>query len=229
MRKRKMVNLFNQDCFQLIESKEFQNLIQNRKVLLITDPPFNIGYHYSTYKDKISEDEYYTRLANLINTFSGGVIVQYPENLHKLSIRLGKAPERVVSWVYNSNTARQHRDIAFYSIKPDFSKVLQPYKNPNDKRIKERIKKGKLGCKIYDWRNVNQVKNVSKKISHPCIMPLKVMENIIGMLPKDVIVFDCFMGSGTTAIACKNMGVDFIGCEIDKTYYEEAKGRIENG
>lgn len=40
---------------------------------------------------------------------------------------------------------------------------------------------------------------------------------------------DCFMGSGTTAIACKNMGVDFIGCEIDKTYYEEAKGRIENG
>ncbi len=222
-----MIKLFNQDCFKLIESNEFQNLIKNRKVILITDPPFNINYHYANYKDKINEDEYYTKLANLINAYSGGVIVQYPENLHKLSIKLNQAPERVVSWVYNSNTARQHRDIAFYKLKPDFSKVLQPYKNLNDKRIKERIKNGKLGCKIYDWWNINQVKNVSKKVSHPCVMPLKVMENIIGILPKDVIIFDAFMGSGTTGVACKNLGVDFIGCEIDTIYYEEAKERIK--
>ena len=134
---------------------------------------------------------------------------------------------RVISWVYNSNTGRQHRDIAFYNVKPNFKQVIQPYKNLNDKRIKERISRGILGGALYDWFNVNQVKNVSKRgITHPCIMPVKVMENIIGVLPKGSVIIDCFMGSGTTGIACKNLGYDFIGIEIDKTYFEEAVERI---
>ena len=81
---------------------------------------------------------------------------------------------------------------------------------------------------LYDWWNINQVKNVSKKgISHPCVMPLKVMENIIGILPKDYLILDPFMGTGTTGIACKNLGRDFIGIEIDKNYYEIAKERLK--
>ena len=36
-------------------------------------------------------------------------------------------------------------------------------------------------------------------------------------------MFDPFMGSGTTGVACKHLGRDFIGCEIDKEYYEIAK------
>lgn len=50
---------------------------------------------------------------------------------------VSEAPERVVSWVYNSNTRKQHRDVAFYGVKPDFNKVKQPYKNQNDKRIRK--------------------------------------------------------------------------------------------
>lgn len=43
-------------------------------------------------------------------------MIHYPEFLHKFSIALEKAPDRVVSWVYNSNTPRQHRNIAYWGI-----------------------------------------------------------------------------------------------------------------
>jgi DNA modification methylase len=83
---------------------------------------------------------------------------------------------------------------------------------------------------MYDWWNVNQVKNVSKdKTKHPCQMPLEVMKNIISTLPENKIVFDPFMGSGPTALACIELGYDFIGCEINEEYYEIAKSRINVG
>lgn len=57
-------------------------------------------------------------------------------------------------------------------------------------------------------------------------MPLEVMENIIKILPDDYMIVDPFMGSGTTGVAAKNLGRDFIGFEIDKEYFEIAKERI---
>lgn len=195
--------------------------------IIVIDPPFNIGYHYSTYKDRKKENEYFKELADLIRN-RPAVVIHYPESLYRLSIELGYAPTKVVSWVYNSNTGKQHRDIAFFLIKPDFRKVKQPYKNPNDKRIKERIAKGAGGGRLYDWWNINQVKNVSKKdITHPCVMPLEVMKNIIGVLPEDMTIIDCFMGSNTTGIACKELDRDYIGIEIDETYYKESVKRTE--
>ena len=216
-----MITLINKS-FDLVDFKKYGN-----NVCIVTDPPFNIGYHYETYLDKMNEEKYYEMLKSIfLDTPS--VVIHYSESLHRLSIELGYAPEKVVSWVYNSNTARQHRDIAFYKIKPNFNQIKQPYKNPTDKRIMERIKNGKTGCKLYDWWNVNQVKNVSKeKTSHPCQMPLEVMKNIIGILPKETIVVDPFMGSGTTGVACKELGYDFVGCEIDPEYYNICKRRIE--
>lgn len=83
------------------------------------------------------------------------------------------------------------------------------------------------GGRLYDWWNVNQVKNVSKKdTNHHCVMPLKVMENIIGILPEDALIIDPFMGTGTTGMACKNLNRDFIGIEIDRIYYEYANDKL---
>lgn len=115
------------------------------------------------------------------------------------------------------------------------NQVTQPYKNPNDKRILERIKKGCKGAKLYDWWEINQVKNVSKeKTSHPCQMPIEVMKRIIGILPYDAIIVDTFMGSGTTGVAVELMNREqnadrkFIGIEIDREYFEIAKKRLNN-
>ncbi len=226
-----MIKLFNNNCLDFLGSQDCRELFKNRKVILVTDPPFNIGYHYKSYKDLLKEEDYLNFLDTVFTSirYEGLVIIHYPESLYKISFQIGLFPEKVVSWVYNSNTAKQHRDIAFFKVKPDFKKVRQPYKNPNDKRIQERIARGCTGAKLYDWWNVNQVKNVNKeKTKHPCQMPLEVMKNIIGILPEDAIIFDPFMGSGTTAVACKELNRDFVGCEIDDEYYEIACERLKN-
>ena len=216
------VLLYNDNCLNFLS----KNNIPNNSII-VTDPPFNIGYHYNEYKDKMEVDSYYEMLSGLLD-IAPCVFIHYPEALYELSARSGVSPTRVVSWVYNSNTAKQHRDIAFYGVKPNFNQVRQPYKNPNDKRIQQRIAEGKTGCKLYDWWNINQVKNVSKdKTSHPCQMPLEVMKNIVGILPKDSTIVDPFMGSGTTGVACVEAGLNFIGIEMDSKYFEIAKNRLK--
>lgn len=225
------MKLYNEDCQDILP--HILENIDRKKVIFVSDPPFNIGYHYNSYKDNLKEEEYYECLESIFGE-DKCVIIHYPEQLYKFSFQIGKFPEKVVSWVYNSNTGKQHRDIAFFGVKPDFKKVRQPYKNPNDKRIKERIARGIGGGRLYDWWNINQVKNVSKeKTKHPCQMPLEVMKNIIGILPDDCIIIDPFMGSGTTGLAVlemnKEQGVerDFIGIELDTEYYEIAKDRLK--
>ena len=225
-----MINIYNEDCQDILP--HILENIDRKKVIFVSDPPFNIGYHYNSYKDNLNEEEYYECLESIFGEDSC-VIIHYPEQLYKFSFQIGKFPDKVISWVYNSNTGKQHRDIAFFGVKPDMGKVRQPYKNPNDKRIRERVARGCKGAKLYDWWNINQVKNVSKeKTKHPCQMPLEVMKNIVGILPDDCIIIDPFMGSGTTGLAVIEMneqqGVNrsFIGIELDKEYYEIAKNRL---
>ena len=57
-------------------------------------------------------------------------------------------------------------------------------------------------------------------------MPLEVMKHIVGILPKDYTIVDPFMGSGTTGVACKELGYDFIGIEQDIDYFKLAEERI---
>lgn len=220
------MQLLNWDCLEVIDNLRLQ-WIDFNNVVFVSDPPFNVWYHYNEYKDNLSESDYFQRLHNIFwNTTK--VIVHYPEQLYKFAFEVWEFPEKVVSWVYNSNTAKQHRDIAFFWFKPDFRNISQPYKNPKDKRIAKRIKEWK-SARWYDWWNINQVKNVSKdKTDHPCQMPLEVMENIIKLTPKDKIIIDPFMWSWTTWVACKKLWRDFIWIEISKEYYEIAKARIEN-
>lgn len=130
------ITIYNGDCLEVIDNLRLQGVEFNNSVF-VSDPPFNIGYHYKEYKDNLSEDEYYNWLKTIFGNHKK-VIIHYPEQLYKFSSQIREFPERVVSWVYNSNTTRQHRDIAFYGVKPDFRKVGQLYKNPTDKRIKKR-------------------------------------------------------------------------------------------
>lgn len=216
------MNIILGNSFELIEQivREVENPV------IVSDPPFNVGYHYATYNDKMPEDEYFEKMAWLFG-LCPSVVIHYPEALHRLSMEMGKIPERVMSWVYPSNTARQHRDIAFYGIKPDFRRVKQPYKNMNDKRVMELYRRTG-GARLYDWVECNQVKNVSKeKTAHPCQMPVSLMEKVVGVLPDGVTVIDPFLGSGTTGVACAAKGIPFVGIELDKQYFNIAQQRIE--
>lgn len=198
------------------------------KYCIVTDPPFNVGYHYEWYDDNMEEDEYYEWLGTIFTAlWSPFVVIHYPEELYKIAFQVWEFPEKVVSWIYNSNTAKQHRDIAFFDVVPDFRKVRQPYKNPNDKRIKKLIAEWKTWWRLYDRWNVNQVKNVSKKDNiHPCVMPIEVMKNIIWILPDEYVIVDPFMWSWTTAVACKELWRDFIWCELNQKYCDIANRRL---
>lgn len=219
-----MIDIFCGDCTTILNQISLPS-----NSVIVTDPPFNIGYKYKSYSDNRKESEYLSWLIGIISN-RPSVLIHYPEMLFKIAKALDRFPERVISWCYNSNTARQHRDIAFFGVKPVMKQVTQPYKNPNDKRIKKRLSIGYTGAAMYDWFVVNQVKNVSKTkngINHPCTMPLEVMERIVGVLPKGVTVIDPFMGAGTTGMACKKLGYDFIGIELDKDYFCVAQERIK--
>jgi site-specific DNA-methyltransferase (adenine-specific) len=64
---------------------------------------------------------------------------------------------------------------------------------------------------------------------HPTIKPIKLMQYLVKMVtPPNGKVLDPFCGSGTTGIACKIEGFDFVGIEQDAEYFKIAKSRIKN-
>lgn len=77
------------------------------------------------------------------------------------------------------------------------------------------------------WKLNTECSNKERK--HPAQFPIKLVhDHIITWTNKNDIVLDCFMGSGTTGVACKELERKFIGIEIDNDYFNTAKERIEN-
>ena len=68
-----------------------------------------------------------------------------------------------------------------------------------------------------------------KSALHPTQKPVVACEYMIKTYTNpDDTVLDCFMGSGTTGVAARNLGRKFIGIEMDPNYFEIAKARIIN-
>ena len=64
---------------------------------------------------------------------------------------------------------------------------------------------------------------------HPAQKPLKLLKHIISIASNlNDLVFDPFMGVGSTGAAAVEIGRRFVGCEIDKIYFDAAKRRVEN-
>jgi predicted TIM-barrel fold metal-dependent hydrolase len=86
--------IYNDDC-QLQLPQILEN-IDRKKVIFVSDPPFNVGYHYKTYKDNLDEEEYYEALESIFGE-DKCVLIHYPEQLYKFSFQIGKFPEKVIS------------------------------------------------------------------------------------------------------------------------------------
>ena len=62
---------------------------------------------------------------------------------------------------------------------------------------------------------------------HPTTKNLDILERIIrAYTNENDVVLDIFMGSGSTAIACKLSNRDYIGCDLDSDYVDKARTRI---
>ena len=81
-------------------------------------------------------------------------------------------------------------------------------------------------------RDVWQIKNGAvasiAKRKHPSQKPIELMTRMIKNSTREgEVVLDCFMGSGSTGVACVNTGRQFIGFELDERFYEIAEQRID--
>jgi len=81
----------------------------------------------------------------------------------------------------------------------------------------------------YKWHGFLQgdMKNKENRI-HPTQKPVKLYEWLLtNYAKKGQKVLDTHLGSGSSAIAAHYFGVDFVGCELDKDYFEAAKARFD--
>ena len=84
----------------------------------------------------------------------------------------------------------------------------------------------------FKWRWMGMLQELAgeKKESreHPTQKPVALLEWCIRHCPDATTVLDPFMGSGTTGVACANLGRKFIGIEIEPKYFDIACERIDN-
>ena len=236
--------IINGDCIKELEK------IQGKSVdLIITDPPFNIGKKYGgVYKDNKKHEEYIewckewlTECIRLLQKSGSLYLFNYPENNAYILpfLQQNMNFKRWMTWHYPTNTGhsksnftRTQHSIIFCTKteKHKFNKsaVAEPYKNPTDKRIQERLRNGSKGKTPYDVFHFNLVKNVSKdKTSHPCQIPTSLIKIFIkASSDKGDIVMDPFGGSFSTSVSAKELGRNSISMDINPDYVDIGKKRL---
>ena len=85
----------------------------------------------------------------------------------------------------------------------------------------------KGGCGVYVSQTINPASFQAEK-AHPTQKPVSLMEWCIQLLrvADGATIADPYMGSGTTGVAAANMGMKFIGVEIDRKHFDIACERI---
>ena len=77
--------------------------------------------------------------------------------------------------------------------------------------------------------NIWQIAIAQNKTNHPAVFPLQIpLDHITSWTNEGDVVFDPFVGSGTTAVASMLTHREFIGCELDKEYYDICLQRIKD-
>ena len=100
-----------------------------------------------------------------------------------------------------------------------FEKKTSAWMSPDSRTDKENYDRTSPG--FERWKPQPRANN------HPTVKPIKLMEYLITLVtPKGGVVMDCFMGSGSTGIAARNLGFKFIGIEREQEYMDIAKQRI---
>ena len=186
----------------------------------IFDPPYNIGFKYSNgISDALEWLEYYELIRdsckNMYDRTNEGHswMINYPEQSARLLPiieMIGWELKQIITWVYPSNIGHSKsrfttasRTVMWF-VKGDpvsnIKATRQPYRNPNDKRIKKLIENGSEGVAHYDWWEINMRKNVSKgHAGWANQLPNELVKRIILTSTKDGdVVGDLMAGSGTT-------------------------------
>ena len=189
---------------------------------VITDPPFGIDFKYSQHND--SPDGYGDWIWNVISQAESKCTAESPIFVWQAMLNV----RNFANWF-----PRDWRIFAacknFVQMRPTamqyaFDPVLVWWTDGDIYGA---------GTNSRDWHIGNTANTLSRKDGdakgHPCARPLDQVRHMIEQWVRPSgTVFDPFMGSGTTGVACMQLGRNFIGCEIDPAYYAIAERRIRD-
>ncbi|AFI03734.1 DNA-methyltransferase [Helicobacter cetorum] len=231
-----MTQIYNTDAFEII--KDFQK--QNLKVdAIITDPPYNISVknNFSTMHsakrkgidfgewDKDFKFLEWIRLYSPLVKKNGSMIIfcsyrfisYIADSLEQNDFLV----KDFIQWVKTNPMPRninrryvQDTEFALWAVKKGAKWTFN--KPENKKYLRSLILKSPIVSGI-------------ERTKHPTQKSLALMEKIISIHTNpNNIVLDPFMGSGTTGVACKNLGRKFIGTELEKEYFQIAQKRLKH-
>lgn len=242
-------NIVNDDCINVLSK------IPNESVdVVFADPPFNLKKKYNSTNDNLSDSEYMVWTEKWIKECvrilkPGGSI--FVHNIPKWLVRCTPILEEVshfkhwISWdaptsPMGKSLQPAHYGILFYTKTPTgnkFREIRHPHKRCRKKKCNHLLKDygGKkdsvhpFGPLVSDvWTEIHRIKHNKFRDEHPCQLPIHLLERIILMSTDEGdVVFDPFMGTGTTALAAKRLGRRFIGAEKDPKYHEAALSKLE--
>lgn len=147
-------------------------------------------------------------------------------NIQQIQKRVGKTVETIS--VFYKKQCTYHPQMVKYEGKPRSNKV----KNGTLGELTDSATKAVKEYKDTGLRYPTQVwkfkRDCLKSNLHQTQKPVALLEELIKTFSNegDTVLDNC-MGSGSTLVACLNTGRRFIGMEIDKTYFEVAKKRLE--
>ena len=221
--KDKMNKIHNIDCLEFMKQ-----VPDDYFDLVLTDPPYNIGIDGGKGWDNI--ENYKDFIITLYDEFcriSKRQLIFFDYSYTKLFENLNKKPTERFIWHREGGFAGEwikkgYEPFYVWGDIPTIPKIKNHYAL-TDKRLKDEKSISNV------WSIANIVGLKKEAVSHPTQKPISLISQALRMMTVDNSdkVFDPFMGSGTTAVACKSLGLDWCGCEIDEEYCNIANKRLE--
>ncbi len=225
-------NIYNEDCYKAIKD------IPDKSIdLIITDPPYEMvcgGHGSGSLADRKTAQNDMLRCSGLYDGFSNDLLGEFVRVMKKINIYIWCSKNQiyqVMNYFYGLDRQLNFDIITWHKTNPA-PLANMTYLNDTEYCINFR----EVGCIIRG--NLEQKrkyyitalnKNDKDKFEHPTIKPVSIIKNlIVNSSDENDIVLDCFLGSGTTLVAAKDLGRHYIGFEIDKKWYEIANNRLNN-
>lgn len=164
--------------------------------------------------NEIKFNEWLPKIYGVLKEGTHCYIYINPRNLKELQIeaeKVGFKYQQLIVWKKNNATPNKYYLNSY--------ELILMLRKGNAKNINN------LGTK-----NILEVNNIlGGKKTHPTEKPVELNKILIeNSTNEGDTVLDCFMGTGSSGVACKELNRNFIGIEIDEKYYSIAKERIEN-
>jgi site-specific DNA-methyltransferase (adenine-specific) len=231
--------LYNADCLEAM-----RDIPDGSVDMVLTDPPY--GTTACKWDSVIPFEPMWEQLKRIAKP--NGAIVLTASQPFTSALIMSNVKMFKYCWVWdkvnrytgmlnaNHMPLRRHEDIVvFYGKPPTYNKQWRDGKPYSAKRTGEyqglgthRSVDGKSNGK-HNPCSVLEIKADNKKEIglHPTQKPVALMEYLIRTYTNEgETVLDFTMGSGTTGVACKNLGRSFIGIEMDADYFAAASKRI---